>query len=222
MSYTKHIFDFKNKVPIRNFEDAYKTNKNVYPSQFNVDSLKHDIVKRVTFSASIKSPRILDVGAGYGVFTNVFFEKGFDVIGIEVSPSAVKHGKEIFGEALPLFVGDVEALTFKDNDFDAIICYGLIGYLLDKSTSVLTELKRVLKPGGSLFISMGYNEENKIFQDVVAGEKDFLDLLKAYFNVQQFFVDYCEIQNEEKRKNLDIHNQQRDFIAICKKAEINV
>ena len=49
----------------------------------------------------------------------------------------------------------MEALPFEDNSFDCVLCYNVI-YHAGRAGVIktLTELKRVLKPGGELFLTM--------------------------------------------------------------------
>jgi len=49
-------------------------------------------------------------------------------------------------------VGDIEKIPFPDNTFDGIVCLGVVEYLASDGPA-LTEIHRVLKPGGCAVIT---------------------------------------------------------------------
>lgn len=85
-----------------------------------------------------------------------------NVFGVDISKKsielAIKRSKILNTSKNCKFeVGDAENLSFDDNCFDFILCYGSLSYFdLDK---YFQELKRVLKPKGKLILvdSLGYN-----------------------------------------------------------------
>lgn len=61
---------------------------------------------------------------------------------------------------------DVMSLPFADNSFDAVICQFGFMFFPDK-ISAMTEVKRVLKPGGILVMNVWDCIENNVFADLV-------------------------------------------------------
>ncbi|MBI5357186.1 methyltransferase domain-containing protein [Candidatus Collierbacteria bacterium] len=64
------------------------------------------------------------------------------------------HGRELDWTVLdidfnlkPTLIGDAQVLPFRDSSFDSIKCSELTGYLFEP-LKMLTEVKRVLRPGG--------------------------------------------------------------------------
>jgi SAM-dependent methyltransferase len=101
---------------------------------------------------------VLDVGCGPAVMEAQLLERGFEVIGIDVSEEMIRHGsRRIAHHPLQarcrLRVGDVEALEFPDGFFDAVVAMGVLEYLPDYSRA-LAELHRVLKPGGMALLTV--------------------------------------------------------------------
>lgn len=104
---------------------------------------------------------ILDAGCGPGTYGIILAQEGNDVIGIEISTEATSIAKQRANQKkvnfLPL-VGDLERLPFKDNSFDICFCGWVLHHFANMDTAV-TELSRVLKPGGKLALAEP-NESN--------------------------------------------------------------
>ncbi len=85
---------------------------------------------------------ILETGCGNG---KTLSSLGPDVVGIDISPTAVK----LAGSSA--LVGDIRFLPFKDEIFDIIICWHVLGHLsyAERKTAA-DEMLRVLKPEGVL------------------------------------------------------------------------
>lgn len=99
---------------------------------------------------------ILDVGCGTGEHSICFAEKGYDVVGIDLSDVMINQAKrKVKGRSLPVefFVQDMRKFSLKKK-FDAVIClFGTFGYCT-KDNNIKAALEKVrghLKPQG-LFI----------------------------------------------------------------------
>ena len=101
--------------------------------------------------------RALDLGCGTGVISLSLAERGFDVLGIDHSEDMldVARGKlasrQLTGDCT-FVVGDVRHVPAEDDTFECVTCQGLLHHLPEME-SCLTELKRVLRPGGYFYIS---------------------------------------------------------------------
>lgn len=96
---------------------------------------------------------ILEVGSGLGVLTSEVARRfpGANVTGIEVSESQLARAKEHSLPNLQFVQGDATQLPFDEAEFDVVYCRWVLEHLTDPSAA-LTEILRVLKPGGRLFI----------------------------------------------------------------------
>lgn len=94
--------------------------------------------------------KLLDVGCGTGLNSEQLAVKGYEITGIDISPVAVEQycGLGFKGE-----VNDISGgLIFEDNVFDVVFASDVIEHLADQDY-FMTEIHRVLKPGGLLFVS---------------------------------------------------------------------
>lgn len=104
----------------------------------------------------LKGGKVLDIGCGTGCFLAVAKEHGLHVYGVDVSPYAKqavyeKHGINIYTEP-------IEKIGFKNNEFDFIHMSHVLEHCRDP-VSLLVKIRRIIKPGGVLFIEVP-NEEN--------------------------------------------------------------
>ncbi|AEG61042.1 class I SAM-dependent methyltransferase [Desulforamulus ruminis] len=93
--------------------------------------------------------KILDAGCGAGG-NMVFLEKYGSVMGIDISPEMVEHCKKI---GLMARRESVTRLSFEDQSFDLVLCLDVLEHL-ENDQKALEELKRVLRPGGLLLITV--------------------------------------------------------------------
>lgn len=114
-------------------------------------------LKRAISLAKIKAGDIvLDLGCGNGELANLLAKKGARVWGIDYSRDAITISEER-KKQLPSPIAnrihfshmDAGNLAFENNFFDRIICLDVFEHIYPKPLEkVLTEIKRVMKPGG--------------------------------------------------------------------------
>jgi ubiquinone/menaquinone biosynthesis C-methylase UbiE len=105
--------------------------------------------------------RILDLGCGTGEATRRLaglFPGAAEIVGIDLLPSMVEAARGLCGArtqgggpSLTFEEGDGRALRFPDGYFDLVACRHLTQLLPDPE-AVLTECRRVLRPGGWLHV----------------------------------------------------------------------
>ncbi len=108
---------------------------------------------------------VLDAGCGSGYLAALLVERGFVVTGIER-----KGGyQEPFPPTIDLVEADLErGLPPLKGSFDYVLCADILEHLRDPG-SLLTDLRKVLRPGGRLIASLP-NSGNIYFRlNVLAG-----------------------------------------------------
>lgn len=103
-----------------------------------------------------KGGKFLDVGCGAGYAMRKAKEEfGCQCFGIDPDPGA--HGVGRYDpnspSGLDIVQGFAESLPYADNEFDVVYCSHVLEHVNDEKKS-LEEIKRVLKPGGTLIIGM--------------------------------------------------------------------
>ena len=100
---------------------------------------------------------ILDAGCGPGVHTIRWLQRGFNCISIDFSKTVLQEAEKRIKRAgflnrTNLKQEDLTKLSFPDNQFPWIFCWGVLMHI-PQPEKAIDELSRVLKPGGSIAIS---------------------------------------------------------------------
>jgi SAM-dependent methyltransferase len=98
---------------------------------------------------TVRSGRLLDVGCGYGFFLGEMARRGWQVQGIEISPTGRRHAREKLG--LDVSGQTVESLKWPPQRFDVITLFYVIEHLADPD-ALLGRVYQWLKPGGLLLL----------------------------------------------------------------------
>ena len=105
-------------------------------------------------AGDVSGRRILDAGCGSGPLSAALRDRGAVVSGFDASAAMVDLARERLGEDADLQVADLgEPLAYPDDAFDDVVACLVLHYLEDWA-GPLAELRRVLKPGGRLILSV--------------------------------------------------------------------
>jgi SAM-dependent methyltransferase len=97
----------------------------------------------------LRGQRVLDLGCGPGIYARAFRAIGADVVPVDASMDEL----ELAGEPPEGFVlADAAHLPFEDASADGVFCSNLLEHAPD-TFGIVTEIERVLKPGGWGYIS---------------------------------------------------------------------
>lgn len=110
---------------------------------------------RYCWAAQILAGRsVLDAGCGTGYGLTIMSEAGAgDLTGVDLDPGAVEAARAQAGpHGATVVTGDLLALDFPDDSFDAAVCFETIEHLRSPEQG-LGELRRVVRPGGVLLVS---------------------------------------------------------------------
>lgn len=125
------------------------------PAQFQGELVETEHLARYHWAAAIVPGRtVLDAGSGEGYGCALLAAAGAaSCVGVDVAPEAVEHARTAHGSDTVEFVtGDVTKLSFEDASFDVVTCFETIEHV-GAQERVVSELARVLRPGGTLLIS---------------------------------------------------------------------
>ncbi len=99
--------------------------------------------------------RILDYGCGYGRSCHGLWQAGFrNTVGVDISEEMIRRGRGLYPE-LTLEVLRSQSLPFPDGAFDAVLLFAVLTCIPADSgqKEVLSDIFRVLRPGGILYVS---------------------------------------------------------------------
>jgi len=92
----------------------------------------------------------LDLGAGSGGNTSLLSEAGYEAVALERHPVAAQVAR---ARGLAVLEGDGHRLPFADDTFDLVLACDVLEHLDDDLTAV-QEVRRVLRPGGQLLLTV--------------------------------------------------------------------
>ncbi len=174
--------------------------------------------------------KVLDLGSGNGKNANYLAEMGSHVIGIDISPTAVKLAQEQAKKKNVIVdyrIGNIgESYPFDNQYFDLVIDIMSSLSLNEKEREIyLEETHRVLKDGGHFFVralckdadknaknlllkSPGPEYDTYINEDMnlverVFSREDFIKTYSKYFNIQQLIkkTNYAEFKGKIYKRN---------------------
>jgi ubiquinone/menaquinone biosynthesis C-methylase UbiE len=112
-----------------------------------IDSIDH-----ITSSLA-GAGRVLEIGVGTGMLAVPLAERGLDVVGIDVSRAMLAKLRQKTTGATPhVALADARQLPFADDSFDAAYLRHVL-HLIPRWSSAVSELCRVVRPGGVVLVS---------------------------------------------------------------------
>ncbi len=112
---------------------------------------KRDLFALLLRRMNKRFDRALDLGCGTGANVDLLRRFAHEVIGVDYSPKAIAYCLDKGYAKLQQM--DAEHLAFADNHFDLILCSDVLEHL-QHDRHALHEIHRVLKPGGTLLLSV--------------------------------------------------------------------
>jgi 2-polyprenyl-3-methyl-5-hydroxy-6-metoxy-1,4-benzoquinol methylase len=109
-----------------------------------------------SITKTLSSGKIIDLGCAQANFAISLAGKNYEMVGLDLRRTFIQYAKlkveEEEKKNLNFIVGNIECLPINSESFDGII----LGELLEhtsKPEMIIDEAKRILKPGGYLFIT---------------------------------------------------------------------
>lgn len=98
-------------------------------------------------------PCLLDIGCCRGEFVALAVEHGYEAYGVDMVPAFVEYAKSSYGERFALVDSDMAAAVEKLGvaTFDIITLWDVIEHI-DEPIDFCHNLKKLLRPGGSIFL----------------------------------------------------------------------
>lgn len=132
--------------------------------------LRRNVAVAQVLARTTPASQVLDLGCGAGPVVSELRRRGVNVIGIDCADDMLAYARERLRalglDDAGLFLGDCRKTALPSGTIDIVVCLGVISYIEDYD-QVLTEIDRLLKPGGTMILSFR-NKFRPVFSDPVA------------------------------------------------------
>jgi ubiquinone/menaquinone biosynthesis C-methylase UbiE len=158
---------------------------------FTRDAIDH--LHRYAISKSyIKNKIVLDIASGEGYGSNILSENAKFVYGVDIDKKTIYLAKKKYQkDNLEFLVGSADLIPLEDNAVDVVVSFETIEHH-DKHLEMFKEIRRVLKPEGTLIIStpdkLEYSDKREFVNPFHVKElykKEFESLVSMYFSKRQ-------------------------------------
>lgn len=130
---------------------AYESDAPAYVEKYETESIAARFWEDV--DPAFPGPRLLDVGCGPGPDTETFTERGYDVVGIDLTAAFLQRARNTVDA--PFARGDMRALPFTSGAFDGIwASASLLHVPREDVPGTLREFRRVLDTPGTLVATL--------------------------------------------------------------------
>lgn len=120
---------------------------------------RHELRERLLLNLLLRAQpgsQVLNVGAGQGSFSLLLEERGFQVTSTDLAEAAL----EVLRRAVsgPVCRADATELPFEPQSFDSVVLGEVLEHVEDDSAA-LHEVRRVVRPGGVVALSVPANPD---------------------------------------------------------------
>lgn len=169
----------KNTGNKKHFERIFQTIKDPWCFDEHYLAGKYRIEQTLKYLPYRKFDLILDIGCGNAYSTYLLSRHGFNVLGADISFSAVKRARTKF-QGCNFCASDIEGLPFKPESFDLISCIEILDYYANSPVKeqILEHLKFILRGGGRIIFSVCVDHKKGYFR-----RRDFVNSISKHFKI---------------------------------------
>lgn len=174
-------------MKIDNSTELAWTGERYVPQLRGSIALEH--LHRYAFASEyVEGKIVLDIATGEGYGSEMISRTAKHVYGVDIDEASVKHAQGKYKtHNLEYLVGSCTEIPLTDNSVDVVVSFETIEHITDHDR-MMSEVKRVLRPNGTLIISspnkLAYNKDSDHDNPFHLKEltlEEFQHLLKKYF-----------------------------------------
>ncbi|MBC7875261.1 MAG: class I SAM-dependent methyltransferase [Ferruginibacter sp.] len=147
--------------------------------------------------------KVLDIACGEGYGSALLAKNALQVTGVDIEAGIISMAKDKYPqENLQFLTGSVENIPSADQQFEVVVSFETLEHIGDHE-KMISEIKRVLLPGGLLVIS---TPDKKNYTDT--------QILKNPFHVKELYAEEFGALLQKYFKNVELLNQQIAFSSV--------
>lgn len=166
----------------------------------------------------VSGRRVLEVGCGAGQCARWLTAEGAEAIGFDLSLRQLQHSRRIddaTSVAVPVVCASASRMPFADDSFDlACSAFGALPFVVDIAT-VLAEVVRVVRPGGSFAFSV-VHPVRRMFPDDPTTHG--LTVVRPYFDRTA----YVEVDDDGDVTYAEPHHTLGDWVGAITSAGLTL
>lgn len=160
------------KKPANLASEFYDDIIDLHTEEFNFESIQYKKWLELLSSKLAKGDTVLDLGCGNGRALKVLFEKGFRVIGVDVSDKMLDMAKKHVPNG-KFHKKDFTGLDFEPKSFNAIISFFAFNHIPKNDfRKVMKSCSKFLKKNGYLLLGMVKGNEEGYFSGFYGKDKE--------------------------------------------------
>lgn len=166
--------------------------------------------------AAPRGATVLDAGCGSCAKSKNLVDRGFQVVGSDLSDSALALARDAlkgtrYADSIHLEQQNLLKLTFADGTFKYAVCWGVLMHVPEVDKAI-AELSRIMAPGGKLAISEGNKD---------SAQSRLLRLLKRLFKLGHSEVVHTPagVENWEDTEDGRLMTRQADMRWLVREFE---
>jgi SAM-dependent methyltransferase len=166
------------------WETLYKSQKVETMPWYN-ENLDSDLEEEL-YRRKITNGKFLDLGTGPATQAMWLAERGFQVIGSDLSEAAIKRARNVYANEknVNFIVDDILDSNLEDNEFDYIFDRGCFHVLLPADRQrYITKIRQILKDNGILFLKCFSNKEPRQEGPYKFSQGEIRGLFSKYFRI---------------------------------------
>lgn len=155
-------------------EKFYSKGAEQFAEKYSLEEMPQTYIDLLdSFIEKVGEGKVLDAGCGPGRDIEYFEQQGLDAVGIDLSQGMIEHAEE--NKKGTFHIMDVKHLEFPGDKFAGVWCNTVMHFFPpEEMPEVLDELKRVLKPGGTFYVSFKIGEGTFIRERYGSEVKQYL------------------------------------------------
>jgi len=154
---------------------------------------------------------VLDVGGGWGSFTEFAGEKGINVTSLTISGQSEHYINNLIEEKkLPCRVINTDFIAYQeDKQYDAIVILGVMEHL-PNYPAVIKKLNQLLKPGGRIYLDASATDRK--FDKPIFISRHIFPGGHSFFCLHEFL----SVVAAENFEVISVHNDRKNYMLTCK------
>lgn len=138
---------------VKHYQDWFETPRGAFAL-----AMERRLIERHVAGWHRRQAKLVEIGCGPGLFLDRFYDLGFDVTGLDASPSMLAAARNRLGKRAELHQGVAEHLPYEDGEFDYAVLLTVLEFN-DEPGRVLAEAARVAKKG----VLVGFLNRNSLY-----------------------------------------------------------